>query len=111
MTRAPTLRTLRPSLAMLDVRVATSGPKQVDPYYLSPEHKAWRALVISRADGRCQDANCEQPERRGRLFADHVKELRDGGSATDPANGMALCGACHSRKTAAARRARMMLPT
>jgi hypothetical protein len=40
-----------------------------------------------------------------------VVELRDGGSPTDPTNGVALCGACHSRKTARARAERMARPT
>jgi hypothetical protein len=32
------------------------------------------------------------------MFADHVVELRDGGSALDLANGRCLCGSCHSKK-------------
>lgn len=34
------------------------------------------------------------------LIADHIVELRDGGSPTDLANGRTLCAMCHSRKTA-----------
>lgn len=109
--RNVTLRALKQTLAALDVRVAVAPPKVADPYYSSPEHRAWRSAVIARAGGRCQGAECQAPERRGhRLFADHVRELRDGGSATDLANGVALCGACHSRKTARVRRERQVTP-
>lgn len=106
--QAPTLKTLRPMVASLDVRVAAPAPKEVDPYYGSAAHREWRRVVIGRAGGRCQDPGCDAPARTGRrLYADHVKELRDGGAATDPANGMARCAACHTRKTNAARAARM----
>jgi 5-methylcytosine-specific restriction enzyme A len=37
------------------------------------------------------------------MFADHVVELRDGGSPFDLANGRCLCGAHHTRKTNEAR--------
>jgi 5-methylcytosine-specific restriction protein A len=106
------LRNLPPMMGTLDVRVAQAEPKQADPYYQTVEHQAWRRAVIGRAGGRCQDPSCKTPHRIGmRLFADHVTELRDGGSPTDPANGRALCGACHTRKTAAARARRMARPT
>ena len=77
-------------------------PKQRAPVYGSPEHRAWRAAVIARAGGRCQDCGAA----RVRLFADHVVELQDGGAPHDVANGRALCGACHTRKTARARASR-----
>jgi 5-methylcytosine-specific restriction enzyme A len=76
--------------------------KTAEPYYQSAAHRAWRAEVIRRAGGCCQGCG----RVGGRLFADHVVELSDGGDATDPANGRALCGACHSAKTAASRRDR-----
>lgn len=107
------LRNLGPRLAVLDTRVARSAPKVADPHYQTPEHKAWRTEVIRRSGGQCQDAACKTPGRGigRRLFADHVRELRDGGAPFDPANGMALCGACHTRKTAAARVARAARPS
>lgn len=102
----PRLRTLPPALHTLDVRIARLAPKAVDPHYLTPEHQAWRGEVIRRSGNRCQGPGCRTPDRSTRLYADHVRELRDGGAPFDPANGQALCGACHSRKTAAARAAR-----
>lgn len=77
-------------------------PKVADPHYSTPEHRAWRAEVIRRSGGACAD--CQTAGKR--LYADHVVELRDGGAPFNPANGAARCGACHTRKTAAARAAR-----
>lgn len=95
------------------MRVAQLAPKVVDPHYQTPEHRAWRDEVIRRSGGVCQDPSCRHPSRaRGhRLFADHVVELRDGGAALDPANGLARCGSCHTTKTLAERARRMALPT
>ena len=95
-------------IATLDTRCAQPAPKLADRFYTSPEYLAWRAIVIARAGGRCQDPACQRPGRRAsRLFADHVVELKDGGAPLDPANGLARCGSCHTRKTIAARAARM----
>lgn len=88
-------------LSTLDVRVARPAPKTADKAYTTPEHRAWSRAVIARAKRRCQGAGCA---RTGvRLFADHIREIRDGGAPLDLANGQALCGSCHGRKTAAER--------
>jgi hypothetical protein len=34
------------------------------------------------------------------MYADHVKEIKDGGSVLDLSNGQALCHTHHERKTA-----------
>ncbi len=97
-------RFLRPALAQSDTRSVRPAPKQRASIYGTAEHQEWRAAVVHRAAGICQGKGCC---RSGvRLFADHIVELRDGGSPYDLTNGQALCGACHSRKTAAARAAR-----
>ena len=93
------LRCLPNRLALLDVRSARPTAKVADAIYRTAEHKAWSKQVIARARGHCQDC-----QRTGtRLFADHVREVKDGGAPLDPANGRALCGGCHGRKTAAER--------
>ena len=103
------LRCLPPLVARQAPRIGVA--KVTDPHYLTAEHQAWRAAVIARAGGRCQDPACIGTAASARLFADHIRELRDGGAALDLANGRALCGACHTRKTLAARARRMAQPT
>jgi 5-methylcytosine-specific restriction protein A len=101
------LTMLRPRVETVDLRIAAPPAKVAASIYGTAEHAEWRRIVIKRAEGRCQALTCQAPGRRAsRLFADHIVELRDGGDPFDPANGQALCGACHTRKTAAARAAR-----
>jgi 5-methylcytosine-specific restriction protein A len=98
-------------LASIGSRISTIGsrtpkqPKLVDPYYLTPEHRAWRETIIARAGRRCEwiehGQRCTKAEPRHRMFADHIVERRDGG---DPkGEGMCLCGSHHGAKTAAER--------
>jgi 5-methylcytosine-specific restriction protein A len=97
----PRLHTLGSKVAAFDSRTARPAEKEAAPIYHSAEYTAWRDVVIHRAGGRCQDPVCKYPWRRKvRLFADHIIELQDKGAPFDPANGMARCGSCHSRKTA-----------
>lgn len=97
------MRAAPPRLRASDSRHVKPPPKRVDPHYLSAEHQAWRSAVIKRAGGQCKKCG-----RSGcRLFADHIIELRDGGAPFDVTNGEALCGSCHSTKTATARAARL----
>jgi 5-methylcytosine-specific restriction enzyme A len=100
------LSNLPPRIASPDLRRVQPAQKQADAHYQTPEHRAWRAEVIRRAGQSCQ--RCGKSGIR--LFADHIQELRDGGSALDPANGAALCGGCHTRKTAQARARRAAGP-
>jgi 5-methylcytosine-specific restriction protein A len=110
MTKTPRLTTLRPRVAMASQRL-TPRPKTVDPYYSTPEHRAWRKAVYQRAGWRCEailenGQRCEASALRGdRLFADHVVERRDGGA--DQGEGKALCGSHHASKTSDERNKRM----
>ena len=106
----PRLRSLLPVVPVLDTRVAKVPPKQADPHYASPEHVAWRKRVLARAGGRCEATGCKAPHQ-GRLIADHIVELRDGGAPFDLSNGQALCLPCHNVKTLAERARRMARPT
>jgi len=102
------LTSLPTRVKAVDTRKVHVAPKTAAPIYSTPEYQAWRTLVVGRANGRCQDPLCKYPHRKpSRLFADHIIELRDGGAPFDPANGMARCGSCHTRKTAAERAKRL----
>jgi hypothetical protein len=105
------LRMSRPRLKTADFRTARTPEKVVDPWYLTPEHQAWAADVISRAGGRCEaidnGVRCEKAQPQHRMYADHIKEKRDGGDLLDRKNGRCLCGSHHTRKTLTARAHRM----
>lgn len=106
--KPPRLRCIGPLVPTIDTRSAKPPPKEADPYYQSPEHRAWAAQVIARANGRCQDPRCTTRHYPGlRLIADHKDEIKDDGAKLDPANGLARCWPCHTRKTNEARAARM----
>lgn len=86
-------------LSPLPPRIAVPA-KQADPIYSTPEYHRWRGIVLKRAAGHCQDPQHQGPNPwPGRLIPDHIKELKDGGGPFDPANGMARCDPCHTRKT------------
>lgn len=101
-----------PSIRTADHRTIAIAPKVADPFYLKPEWRALMARLIAERGRRCEDPACQAPRRGagGRIFGDHIKELRDGGAELDPANILLRCGACHSRKTAAARARRLAAP-
>jgi 5-methylcytosine-specific restriction protein A len=89
-------------LRTLDTSIAKT-PKRADPELQTAEYRQWRRIVLERAGYCCQANGCTE---RG-YIADHIIELKDGGAPFDPANGMARCGSSHTRKTIAARAARM----
>jgi len=73
-----------------------------DAYYTSKRHRAWRAAVIRRAGGLCEECR-----RYGRVDRDglpvaattahHIKPREDFPELQfDLANGRALCEACHN---------------
>lgn len=97
------LATLKPRVPTADLRKVRPEPKRADPELLTPGHKAWRERVLRRAGYACEKCG----RKDGMLFADHVIERRDGGRPFDPFNGQALCGSCHSKKTAAERQKRL----
>ncbi|HVI27594.1 HNH endonuclease [Hansschlegelia sp.] len=104
------LKTIQPRLRAVDTRTVKPPPKVADAELQTPEHKAWALEVKRRAGWRCewldigQRCNVAAPAR---LFADHIKERRDGGAPLDPKNGRCLRGRGHSLKTASERAKRM----
>jgi 5-methylcytosine-specific restriction protein A len=94
--RQRTLAAMPARVATADLRTALPPPKEVDPRYLSLEHRSWRSAVLARGGYRCERCGC----RAGRLFADHIVEIKDDPSrAFDLTNGQVLCGSCHTTKT------------
>lgn len=96
---------------MFDGRAVKPEPKRVDPFYLSPEYRKWREIVIRRAGGRCEvienGQRCTKAQPQHRMFAHHVRERNDGGDPLDPSNGECRCGAHHTTVTVANRADRM----
>ena len=114
------LRALGPLVRTMDTRTAKPPPapvspaqryKRADPFYASPEFRAWRAKVIDRAKARCEaiehGERCTRRHPPQRMFADHIIEIKDGGEPFDPQNGQCLCGPHHLMKTARTRRQRL----
>jgi 5-methylcytosine-specific restriction enzyme A len=102
------LRTLGPLVRALDTSTTRLSRTEYNSTYLTPEYRAWRAHVVQRAGGRCEAVDhhghrCTRAWPEHRLFADHIRELSDGGSLLDPHNGQCLCASHHKRKTDAAR--------
>jgi 5-methylcytosine-specific restriction enzyme A len=95
------LRSLAPVVRAIDTRTTKLPPKE--PFYQTPAFRAWRAQVVARAGGRCeardQGLRCSRAEPGHRMFADHVHEIKDGGSTLDLNNGQCLCATHHRRKT------------
>jgi 5-methylcytosine-specific restriction enzyme A len=107
MKKRSRLTTLKPSVPILDSRVRQSD-RPVEPLYTSADWRALVATLIQLRGHRCQDPHCKKPDRcaGGRLFGDHIIELRDGGARLHPGNVMLRCGSCHTRKTNAEREKR-----
>lgn len=108
-----TIRMLRDRVRGVELRRARPPEKVADPHYATSGHREWARGVLARAGWQCQDPAHDPLEPRGgrRLYADHIRELKDGGDALDPANGLCRCASCHTRKTLAVRGARMGAPT
>jgi 5-methylcytosine-specific restriction protein A len=105
---ARSLNALKPRIAAAPPRVRPPK-KTANPVYLSPEWRIFITRLIAQRGRRCEDPACDVPGGRtdGLIYGDHIRELKDGGALLDPANVLLRCHACHERKTAAVRAARM----
>src|SRR5438309_1732906 len=93
---APVMRK-RPRIKIAPPRVPASdsrrvkpsvAPKRGDPFYGSAPWKALMARLIAERGRRCQDPACQTPNRGqgGKIYGDHIAELRDGGAPLDRHN-------------------------
>lgn len=100
----------KPRIATIDTRRVRPPAKIAEAELQTPEHRAWAEEVKRRAGYRCEAIHdgrrCGKAAPAHRMFADHIRERRDGGEPLDPKNGQCLCGSDHSLKTAKARAAR-----
>jgi hypothetical protein len=110
----PKLRSLAFPAAHTELRSVIPPPKQKDSVYNTPEFAQWRAQVLARACYQCEAIDhgyrCDKARPEHRLVADHIVELRDGGSLLDLNNGQCLCDQHHQIKTMAARARRLQWP-
>lgn len=98
------LRCLPSKLGSIGPRVSAPTKKATDPHYGTQAHKDWAADVVRRAGFSCEDCGAKGVK----LYADHIREISDGGAALDPMNGCARCARCHGKKTAAERVKRLL---
>jgi 5-methylcytosine-specific restriction protein A len=99
----PRLKIAPPRIATVRSSRVPVPPKTVAQHYTTTALKAWSAAALRRAGYKCE--KCSRSD--GRLYADHKRELRDGGAALDLGNAQILCAVCHQKKTARARSERM----
>lgn len=96
------------------MRTARSGPKVADKQYGTSEHEAWRTIVLQRARFQCEwvesGIRCDRRAPGNTMYADHIKEIEDGGARYDPANGQCLCASHHTIKTQSERAKRQARP-
>jgi 5-methylcytosine-specific restriction protein A len=103
-----TIRMLPGRIPEIETRSVVPALKRTDPFYLSPEWRAFIADIVRKRGKRCEDPHCQNPGGHPRrIFGDHIIELRDGGAPFDESNIRLLCGSCHTRKTIEARTQRM----
>lgn len=93
------MKMLTSGIKTLDTRIAKPPPKTANAFYQTKEWIEARDEAKLRALYRCSECG-----RYGcRLFVDHIVELQDGGAPYAQSNLQALCGSCHTLKTAQAR--------
>ena len=108
----PKLRSLAPLVRTTNTATTPLPPKVKAEVYTTPAFRAWRATVVGRAGGRCEyhdhhGHRCTRAQPEHRMFADHIVEIKDGGSLLDVTNGQCLCYSHHSIKTFEVRKKRL----
>ena len=99
----PKLKSLPPLVRTTNTSTVPLPPKVKDVVYTTPQYRVWRAQVVARAGGRCEAVDhghrCSRAGPDYSMYADHIIEIRDGGSVLDINNGQCLCYSHHSIKT------------
>lgn len=112
---AKRIKTILPLVKTPDFRTCPLPPRQLDTHYGTAQHKEWRTSVRRRAGWRCEwvecGVRCSKHAPYDRMIADHIVELKDGGSPLDLSNGQCLCTQHNTLKGIRARGARMAAPT
>lgn len=107
----PKLRSLAPLVRPTNTATVVLPPKVKDVVYTTPQYRAWRAVVVARAGGRCEAVDhghrCSNAWPEQRMYADHIIELKDNGSLLNINNGQCLCKWHHERKTIQSRTKRL----
>lgn len=99
------LKMLKPRVSTVNTRFGRAVEPAVDrSFYATPQWRELRDQVVEAAGRRCQWPGCGRSD--GRMHADHIVEIKDGGAALDRANLWCLCQTHHNGKTADAARAR-----
>lgn len=105
--KTPNLRNFETRLKPFDTKKVKATPKVADSFYSSAEWKNLMQEIFRERSRRCEDPECVTPRNVwGKLYGDHIVELKDGGAPLDKANVMIRCGPCHARKTLDERRKR-----
>lgn len=99
------VRRISPIVRSLDTRSALPSPKRADPFYGQAAWQTLQQAIVAERGAICEDPKCDgRTHRPGmRVYADHIRELKDGGEPYERANIMLRCAASHTRKTAAER--------
>ena len=99
----PKLRSLAPLVRTTNTATVPLPPKVKDAVYCTAEYQHWRTQVVARARNRCEwvDHHGHRCTRAwpDRMYADHIVEIKDGGSVLDVSNGQCLCYSHHTIKT------------
>lgn len=94
-------------LKLFETKKLKAPEKVADSFYSSPEWKELMRQIFKERGRRCQDEACKTPRNVwGKLYGDHIVELKDGGAPLDKANILIRCAPCHAAKTLEERRKR-----
>jgi 5-methylcytosine-specific restriction protein A len=100
------IKMLKPRLSELDLRTAREPAKVTDRIYSSRQWLGLMATLKKRRGHKCEQCGSSS----GRIYGDHIVELKDSGAAFDAGNVRLLCASCHGAKTAKRRAERLLEP-